>query len=292
MPSVKGMNLRALLDERYFGDGPPDWRVGRGRLWERPCDSAAEADEQRCAVVTKLNYYFNRDRRLPVAILRSKLRNCQVRRRCFSGACPVCIRALQRWFVETGYEIGDAMARMPGGRPRFISIVPDFGRVKRGALCDFDIMRFRQHTAAALRRAGIVAIHGAMDVSLNHWEGEREEGYFQFQWWGVVAEATRLQRNRLEATVNRSGEVRRPIFQTKRSWPRAALAYGVKKLFVRRESFLDRSVACRGRAPCIDTRNRDLLGAEWLELVLFLDSIGISRRLLMFGPDAGVRTRR
>jgi hypothetical protein len=150
-----------------------------------------------------------------------------------------------------------------GAPPRFISIVPDFGRVEAGALRNFDFKTFRQRTLVALRQSGIAEIHGALDVSLNHWENERQDSYFRFQWWGVIVRATKRLLDLLREAANRSGEVRRPVVQSKRKWPRAALAYGIKGNFKRRVSFLDASVTCRDRARCVNSRDRVLLGWTW-----------------------------
>jgi hypothetical protein len=291
MPLVEGVNLRVVLNDVFFGDGPPSWKVGRGKSWERACDSPEDADEQRCAMVRKLDHHFKRDRKLRFAILKSKLRRCRPGRRCFSGACPVCTRALQRWFVAVGHRMGRAMANGRGTPPRFISIVPDFGRVEAAALNDFDIERFGRRIRVALRRSGIAEIHGALDVSLNHWENERQDSYFQFQWWGVIPRATKRSLDLLREAVNRSGEVRRPVFQSKRKWPKAALAYGIKSKFKRRVSFLDASVTCRDRAPCVNSRDRVLLGLDLVELMLFLDLIGLEQRLLMLAADSKCLSR-
>jgi hypothetical protein len=133
--------------------------------------------------------------------------------------------------------IGTWRMKGSGAPPRFISIVPDFGRVEAGALRDFDFKTFRQRTLVAPRQSGIAEIHGALDVSLNHWENERQDSYFRFQWWGVIARATKRLLDLLREAANRSGEVRRPVVQSKRKWPRAALAYGIKsKVNIPRQS--------------------------------------------------------
>jgi hypothetical protein len=285
MPQIEEETLRALLEPRFFGDGPPRWKMGHGRSWERWCDTAEEADVRRNAVITKLGRHFIPGKWLPLAGLRVRLRHCHPEAPCFSGACPVCVRALQRWSVTTGYEVGRTMAGTPGGRPRILSVVPDFGRVQRGGLRKFDFRGFRRKSEFAFRRAGIGFFRGALDVSFNHEKGEREVGYFQFQWWGLVSEVPDRCRASLRAEMNSSGVVTRPEYQFKPSWPRSALAYGVKDSFNRRESIWDESMCRRGRAPCRDTRNRDLLGAEWDEANLFLNRIGLSGRLLIMGDN-------
>ena len=283
MPVIVGGELLELFGERYYGDGPPFWKVGNGRSWERWCDSAEEADAQRRAVVTKLKCHRKQGKNFRLSGLIGRLSRCYPDAPCESGACPVCERALQRWFVEHGHTTGRTIA-MRGGRPRILSIVPDFGRVPRDALRRFDFAQFRRRTAFALRQADVEWFQGAMDVSFNHDIGDRPNGYFQFQWWLLVAEATKASREVLRAQLNRSGEVKRPDYQFKPTWPRSALGYGLKRKFDRRETFWDERVSARGRAPCWNTRDRDLLGPEWVELNLCLNRIGLGSRVLINAP--------
>ncbi len=43
--------LFAALLDRHFGNGAPTWRISRGKSSERPCDTFAEADDQRDQLV-------------------------------------------------------------------------------------------------------------------------------------------------------------------------------------------------------------------------------------------------
>lgn len=281
-----------MLTKRFFGDGPPLWRVHRGRPNERACFSAEEADAQRLTLIRSLARSHCRKKDDRVERLIEKLRHCRAEARCLSGACPVCTRALQRWYVEVGAKIGRKMAQTPSQRPRFLSLVPDFGRVQPEQLFDFDIDTFKQRAIEALRRCRISVKLGALDVSLNHWRGDRGGCYYQFQYWALISAVPKQTRDRLAAAANATGEVRKPVLQVKRKWPKAALAYGVKSAFVRREFFYDTSVADRNRAPCINTRARDLLGADLAALTVFLDRRGLHRRLLVSPLDAGSPTAR
>jgi hypothetical protein len=248
------------------------------------------ADTERLQLIRKLRHQLRRNKDEQIASLIRKLHRCRAMRRCLSSACPVCSRALQRWFVEVGDGIGRGMAQSRSQRPRFLSIVPDFGRVQRDELMNFDIEVFRQRTLEALRQCGITAKLGALDVSLNHWEGNREESYFQFQYWVLIAEASGKSRQRLAAAINASGKVRKPVFQAKRKWPKAALAYGIRSKPTRRESFEDASVTDRNRARCTNTRNRELLGADLAALMVFLDNGGLHQRLLTSPLDPAYET--
>ncbi len=102
----------SALRDRHFGDGAPTWRIGRGESWERPCETLADADDQRRKLTTKLNWH-GKHHKMPVAEqLARKLRRCRGPKRCRSGACAVCVRAVQRLCVEVGIEL-DRLERLP-----------------------------------------------------------------------------------------------------------------------------------------------------------------------------------
>ena len=104
--------LSAVLTDRHFGDGAPTWRIGRGEPWERPSDTFAEADGQREQLIIKLEWHSAHSNMRPANQLARKLRRCGGSRRCRSGACPVCVRAVQRLCVEVGIEL-DRLERLP-----------------------------------------------------------------------------------------------------------------------------------------------------------------------------------
>ena len=97
--------LFAVLADRHFDDGAPTWRISRGKSSECPCETLAQAESQRRQLVTKLDW-LGKHHNLPVAQqLAGKLRRCRISKRCKSGACPVCVRAIQRLCVEVGIEM-------------------------------------------------------------------------------------------------------------------------------------------------------------------------------------------
>jgi hypothetical protein len=103
----------ATLTDRHFGDGAPTWRVSRGKPSERRCETLAEADSQRERLANKLNWHA-KHYKLPVTEqLAVRLRRCGGPKRCRSGACPVCVRAVQRLCVEVGIELDRKERRIP-----------------------------------------------------------------------------------------------------------------------------------------------------------------------------------
>jgi hypothetical protein len=111
--TVNRRALFAVLKDRHFGHGVPTWRIGRGQSWERPCDTLADADYQRGQLVNKLEWLGKHHKRAVAQRLARKLRRCSAPKRCRSGACPVCTRAVQRLWVEVGVEIDRKERQLP-----------------------------------------------------------------------------------------------------------------------------------------------------------------------------------
>jgi hypothetical protein len=65
--------------------------------------------------------------------------------------------------------------------------------------------------------------------------------------------------------------------------PEAGAADGLKSTFVRRGSFIKANLDRDDRGACWNTRERLLRGPAWVELMIFLDRIGLERRLLIRG---------
>ncbi|SRR5260370_29323049 len=104
--------LFGALLARHFGNGSPTWRIGRGKRWERPSDTLAAVDGQREQLISKLTWLGKHHNLVVPQQLARKLRRCGGPKRCKSGACPVCVRAVQRLCVEIGLEI-DLLERLP-----------------------------------------------------------------------------------------------------------------------------------------------------------------------------------
>jgi hypothetical protein len=111
--SVSRRALSSALRDQHFADGPPTWRIGRGKSWERPSENLAHADRQRRQLIIKLDWHSAHSKLRLAHQLAMKLRRCGDLKRCRSGACPVCVRAAQRLCVEVGLEIDRLERRLP-----------------------------------------------------------------------------------------------------------------------------------------------------------------------------------
>jgi hypothetical protein len=294
--TASGQQLRRLVvpnpdDQReLFGDGAPTWTINKGKPGERKSPSAHEAMKQREATALKLRWHGNHAANAaayPTAkseaalALAYKLDRCAPPHNpCLSGACPVCTRAQQRWLImDTQQVLRPLLGR--GYQGLVLSLVPELGRIPAGSLDAYDIDAFRDSVREALKACGITYYKLALDVSLNQRAGVASHGFWQLQLWGFFHPPKRRWREELKAHLNPNGKVTRPVKVVKPDSPEAAAAYGLKNKFVRRLSYRKMNLDRQDRGVCWNTRDRLLRGDSWLELMLFLDRIGLQNRILL-----------
>jgi hypothetical protein len=282
MTQQKRMTICESLTETHFGDGPPHWTLSAGKPWARPSTKLSDAVVQRDSVAQKLDWHGRDQGDNRFLALAQVLRSCARTRRCFSGACPICTRALQRWFVVRGMSFEERLQTEVGQRLTILSVVPDFDQVRPGCLLQFDWQSFRLKLRRKLERAGVQRFIAGVDVSLNHWDGNRQSAVFQFQFWGPFEKPPGRWHDQLKSAINHSGRVARPVMRISPSRRRASLAYGVKNTFKRRVSYIDEDYR-NDRHPCRNTRDRPLKGKAWAELMIFLDRIGLEGRIIANG---------
>jgi hypothetical protein len=286
MPLKKPPRRPPILADKYFVDGPPQWKMRRATPNERPAPTLRQASTQRLGAVKKLRWHGKHHAAPSVMALAAKLKTCRPDATCYNGACPICVRATQRWFVDTSIAARSDFSALGSGAAKVISLVPNFGRVPAGDLLQFDWAGFRDSCVSALNASGIDAFFLGVDVSLNHTDRNHNSAYWQFQLWGFFHEPPTPWRALLVAQVNADGSVSRPIKVIEPDNPLAAAAYAMKSTFVRRVSFVKANVDRDDRGQCWDTRDRLLRGQDWVELMLFLNRIGIDGRLMIGGISA------
>ena len=123
---------------------------------------------------------------------------------------------------------------------------------------------------------------------MNHVRGNRQNAYWQLHSWGVIEDPSdrNVLKRQIEQLINASGAVDKPVRISKApikpSSIRSVVAYALKSQYDRREWFLK---SRPGRRPFWDTQHRPLLGLPLVELLVFLDRIGLHGRLLTKGVD-------
>jgi hypothetical protein len=280
-----------------FGDGPPWWTISKGKPWQRPSPTAGEAKTQRDATVSKLRWHANRVASLagnPTATtiaalaLADKLEACDPPRYpCLSGACPLCVRAQQRWFVTETLHVLQPRVRR-GYQAQVLSLVPELGRIPVGSLGTFDIDKFLNSVREELKACGIKHYKLGLDASLNHRAGVASPQIWQLHIWGFFHEPKTLWREQLKTRLNPNVGATRPVKVEKPDSMEAAAAYGLKSIFPRRTSYVKANLEREDRGECWNTRDRILRGEAWVELMLFLDRIGLQRRILLSATNLPV----
>lgn len=101
MLNIERPLMSVALDETHFGDDPLEWTMNGNSLGARRTQSILEAARLRKPFVAGLrSIHTDSDEYRRCLELAQTLEGCCPKRPCFSGACPICMRATQRWFIE------------------------------------------------------------------------------------------------------------------------------------------------------------------------------------------------
>ena len=79
----------------------------------------------------------------------------------------------------------------------------------------------------------------------------------------------------LKSAVDATGTISRPLRRKVYTGNLAMLGYAIKNEFNQRESYLKSTDSLTGRNAHMNTREKKLRNDPWLNLVLFLDQIGL-----------------
>jgi hypothetical protein len=117
----------------------------------------------------------------------------------------------------------------------------------------------------------------------------RLRAHYQLHYWGVIEDPSDridvlILKQQIKQLINVSGAVDKPVQISKAPIKprsiRSVVAYALKSQYDRRE-WIRKSRP--GRRPFWDTQARPLLGLRLVELLVFLDRIGLHGRLLTRG---------
>ena len=161
--------LNGPTGRRWYADGEPTWKQGRHG---KPAKTSKQARKERRQLVKVLRRHGKgNDSALRLADI---LESCSKKHRCLSGACPVCSRAFQRWFVSAASSVVS--------RKKHWYVVSFVWREHRFAEGNLDpntmFQRLRSHLRVSLKVAGIRQAIGGFDISMN----EHQDGKFVPHW--------------------------------------------------------------------------------------------------------------
>lgn len=199
--------------------------------------------------------------------LSEKIRGCDADRRCGSGACPDCMAAAGRWFVERVRET------FASGNCSLLTIVPSDPRLHPRTLAGFDLAVHRGAFLSNLCRANLndLRLVGAMDFSFNFDAGTRSS-FWSIHWHCIIEAAVAADvGERLKHYYGPSRLVDRPI-QIKRITvtPERAFAYCYKNAFDAKH------FSGAAYTPRVDFNH-----PNFPELAATLDQIGVRGRLVV-----------
>lgn len=155
VPTVS-RSIKAILDdEDWFSDGHPRWHG------QQSVDEVGTEKKRRISVLIRMSrgrvYWRN---------LASILERCDPESRCGSGACALCGRAVQRWYVAA---VCETINEHPQGEPVMLSAVSHRGNRPAIGVSHPDVINIGSYFTRKFVEAGIPWLAGALDV--RHYAG-------------------------------------------------------------------------------------------------------------------------
>jgi len=141
------------------------------------------------------------------------------------------------------------------------------------------------HTMAdALKSTGIDVAVGGLDISFN----EHLTGDFDPHWLAHlrVLVPQRLPKSilsELRQHFPADDRIRKPLKVARFDGEPAGIAYTMKPGFERRQSYQQVKQTSDGTRECQNTRGRPLRGSDTVELMVFLERLGLRKRLILLG---------
>lgn len=263
------------LFERALAEDPSLYRNGGVQWFEGPaqrrCPTASEAVDDADALVNRLSK-APKDATVWTVLIR-QLERCRVRSPCLSGACPCCIRAAQRLFVDLAADV----VQGKGESWSAISIIGAHLQRPIGHLTAGDIALAHRWVRRLLRKVGVTHAIGGLDISANEHDIGGFEPHWQPHFWLLAPkDEVKQAKPQFSKQLVPTEWVPKPHKALTFDGNLAGLAYGLKRTFDRRVSY---------QAPDgkINTRCRKLRIQQEREALQVLDEVGFSERLVFLG---------
>jgi hypothetical protein len=173
------------------------------------------------------------------------------------------------------------------GNPELVavSIVFPDGGAQPGRLDGLDVVNIRRRfTDAVTAIGGIEWMVAGFDVSLNDDTAKHLGLRWQLQLYGTAKVKDRKAFSKgLRERYLPSAAIRRPVQIKPSDGSNKAISYGFKTDFVRRVSYWAKSELRGKRRKCWRTRKVSLRAREHIELLRWLDKVGLAGRLYLRG---------
>jgi hypothetical protein len=250
------------------------------RLWKNG-PTAEEAEQQHQQRIRFLRKHVRHNHE--AAAVAERLEKCNSYRHCLSGACPICSRLFQRWFVRATKPFIRDYLDIENRQLLAISLVPTSRKIKPGRLLEFSINDLHRRLKYALNRSNVGIAIGGIDLSFN----EDQEGEYKPFWNGHLYAITSGEKDdicaKLKGVTGRSIAIPRPKKVTRFENTARRRSYAMKMHFDRRVGYTEFKIRNGRRRKCRNTKGDRLLAAQRLELLLFLDQVGFVTRVFFRG---------
>jgi hypothetical protein len=152
-----------------------------------------------------------------------------------SGACPVCGRAFQRWFVA---EVGKLADAADHGDLNSISLIFSEYRTPEDQLTASDTVKMMRSLSETIKNAiGLGWIAGGVDISLNDGRQKKQGIAWQPQIYVIAHGDMDAVRKLLRDKYSRTELVTRPVLIKRCDGTAQAISYAFKTDFIRRISY-------------------------------------------------------
>ena len=246
------------------------------RVWPK-FETREQARENRDHLVRQLR---NGDR--SAQLFADKLAKCRTHHRCGSSICPICVRALRRWFICRAFACIDELQALNGGGlegkiVRF-SAIPRDEAYRFGDLDGADLQRLNGRLQKQFERAGLPLVFAGVDVSLNLFKNRMDAARWQFHVYGLVIGRTEEAVDEALSALYPPGKrVRSPLHVKPCTGLGAVLSYCIKPYFSRRSGYRDDGTGRR------NNRGQPLNGAQAREIAVWFDQFRLADRYVLRG---------
>jgi hypothetical protein len=271
-PATRPLIAQILACEAWYGDGKPQWKGA---------PSPDQATRNRLAYIKRLRRFA--DQFPPATALAATLEACQPHHRCMSGACPECVRAFQRWFVDSTEQL----TQDPDSPGQLVtaSIVFPKGWAQHHLVNTLSTVNSKRAVTRSIEGSPDVQwMAGGIDISLNDDTQKNLGTGWQLQLYAVAMVKDRTAFSALlRDQFQRTKSISRPVQTKACDGSVEAISYAFKTEFVRRIAYRGHT-SSKGRIrECWMTRKVSLSPIDHADLLVWLHSIGLAQRLYLRG---------
>jgi hypothetical protein len=263
---VKRWVATAIEQENHLPDSP---------LWKN-APTSEQAEEQRQQRVRFLRKHATDNTQ--AGFVAERLQQCNFLRRCLSGACPICGRLFQRWFVRAS-EPFIGHLETENLELLAVSLIPTSRKIRPGRLSNFSITNLHRRLKYAMDKTDIHSAIGGMDFSFNEDQGRKFKPFWNVHLYAITSGEKEQLSRQLKAIVKYSKSIPRPKRVTPFENNARRRSYAMKMHFERRIGYEDSKIRNGKRRKCRNTTRDRLLAAQRLELFVYLDRIGLAERV-------------